>query len=109
MGDVGNVVLGDRRHLAQDGMLVVIINLSAEDRSIITGPEIITRGFVYVKESEKLIEELCTIAAFAVQSCRKRRIRDLSAIRMAVKNDVSNYLYRTSKRNPMVLPVLNEV
>ena len=109
VGDVGNVVLGDRRHLAQDGMLVVIINLSAEDRSIITGPEIITRGFVYVKESEKLIEELCTIAAFAVQSCRKRRIRDLSAIRMAVKNDVSNYLYRTSKRNPMVLPVLNEV
>ncbi len=109
VGDVGSVVLRDRKHLAQDGMLVVVVNISSQDGSVISGPDIITRGFVYVKESEKLIEELRTISALAVQQCRKRRIRDLSAIRMAVKNDVSSYLLRTSKRNPMVLPVLNEV
>ncbi len=109
VGDVGAVVLRDRKHLAEDGMLVVIVNLSAEDGSIVTGPEIITRGFVYVKESGDLMEELQQIAAHAIDNCLRRRIRDWGAIKANVKNDLSGYLFRTTKRNPMILPVINEV
>ncbi len=69
VGDVGSVVLRDRKHLAQDGMLVVVVNISSEDGSVITGPDIITRGFVYVKESENLMEELRVIAAHAIDRC----------------------------------------
>jgi len=109
VGDVGAVVLRDRKHLAEDGMLVVIVNLSSEDGSIVTGPDIITRGFIYVKESEDLMEELRVIAAHAIDNCQRRHIRDWGAIKANVKNDLAGYLFRTTKRNPMILPVINEV
>ena len=78
VGDVGSVVLRDRKHLAQDGMLVVVVNISAEDGSVITGPDIITRGFVYVKESENLMEELRVIAARAIDRCQQHGKSDWS-------------------------------
>ena len=109
VGDVGSVVLRDRKHLAQDGMLVVYVNLSSQDGSIVTGPEIITRGFVYVKESEALMEELRTIAQDAIERCQRKRVRDWSTIKSAIKNDVSGYLFKTTKRNPMILPIIMEV
>ena len=109
VGDVGSVVLRDRKHLAEDGMIVVCLNLSSEDGSIITGPDIITRGFIYVKESEELMEELRTVALEAIERCQRKRIRDWSAIKSAIKNDISGYLYKTTKRNPMILPVIMEV
>ena len=109
VGDVGSVVLRDRKHLAQDGMIVVVVNLSAEDSSIISGPDIITRGFVYVKESGDLMEELRDIATDAVEDCLYQNITDWATIKACIKSSISNYLYKTAKRNPMVLPVIMEI
>ena len=109
VGDVGSVVLRDRKHLAQDGMIVVCVNISVQDGSIITGPDIITRGFIYVKESEELMEELRWVAIEAIERCTKKRVKDWSAIKSAIKNDLSGYLYKTTKRNPMILPVIMEI
>ena len=109
VGDVGSVVLRDRKHLAEDGMIVVCVNLSAEDGGVLTGPDIITRGFIYVKDSEDLIESLQEVAMEAIERCQRKRIRDWSAIKSAIKNDLSGYLYKTTKRNPMILPILMEI
>ena len=109
VGDVGSVVLRDRKHLAEDGMIVVCVNLSAEDGSIITGPDIITRGFIYVKESEQLMDALQNVAAEAIERCQRKNIRDWSAIKSTIKNDLSGYLYKATKRNPMILPVISEI
>ncbi len=109
VGEVGSVVLRDRKHLAQDGMIVVCVNLSAEDGSVITGPDIITRGFIYVKESEELLEDLREVAMEAIDRCQRKHIRDWAAIKSAIKNDLSGYLYKTTKRNPMILTVLTEI
>ena len=109
VGDVGSVVLRDRKHLAEDGMIVVCVNLSAEDGSVITGPDIITRGFIYVKESEELMESLQNVAMEAIDRCQRKKVRDWSSIKSAIKNDLSGYLYKTTKRNPMILPVISEV
>ena len=109
VGDVGSVVLRDRKHLAQDGMIVVCLNLSSQDGGVISGPDIITRGFVYVKESEELMESLREVAMEAVERCQRKRIRDWSTIKSAIKNDLSGYLYKTTKRNPMILPVIMEI
>ena len=109
VGDVGAVVLRDRKHLAQDGMIVVCVNISGQDGAVITGPDIITRGFIYVKESEELMEELRAVAMEAIERCGKKRIRDWTAIKTAIKNDLSGYLFKTTKRNPMILPVITEL
>ena len=109
VGDVGSVVLRDRKHLAQDGMIVVCVNLSSQDGSVISGPDIITRGFIYVKESEELMEELRCVALEALERCQRKRCRDWATIKTAVKNDLSGYLYKQTKRNPMILPVITEI
>jgi len=109
VGDVGSVVLRDRKHLAEDGMIVVCVNLSSEDGSVLTGPDIITRGFIYVKESEELMENLENVAMEAIERCQRKHIRDWAAIKSAIKNDISGYLYKTTKRNPMILPVISEI
>ena len=107
--DVGAVVLRDRQHLAQDGMIVVVVSMSGEDGQVISGPDIITRGFVYVKESEALLEELRQVAVDALNRCQDRNIRDWSTIKGEIKGDLSGYLYKKTKRNPMILPVIMEV
>ena len=109
VGDVGSVVLRDRKHLAQDGMIVVCVNLSSQDGAVLSGPDIITRGFIYVKESEELMEELREVAMEAIERCQRKRVRDWSAIKTAIKNDLSGYLYKHTKRNPMILPVIMEI
>ena len=109
VGDVGSVVLRDRKHLAQDGMIVVCVNISGQDGTIVSGPDIITRGFIYVKESEDLMEELRYVVLEAIERCERKRVRDWTAIKGAIKNDLSGYLYKTTKRNPMILPVIMEV
>ena len=109
VGDVGSVVLRDRKHLAEDGMVIVCVNLSAEDGAVLTGPDIITRGFVYVKESEGLMEELEEVAMEAIERCQRKKTRDWSAIKSAIKNDISGYLYKHTKRSPMILPVITEI
>ena len=109
VGDVGSVVLRDRKHLAQDGMIVVCVNLSSQDGAVLSGPDIITRGFIYVKESEELMESLQDVAMEAIERCQRKRVRDWSAIKTAIKNDLSGYLYKHTKRNPMILPVIMEI
>ena len=109
VGDVGSVVLRDRRHLAQDGMIVVVLSMSGEDGALVSGPDIITRGFVYVKESEGLMEELRQVAMEAIQGVDTRYATDWSAIKSTIKGDLSNYLYKKTKRSPMILPVIMEV
>ena len=109
VGDVGSVVLRDRRHLAQDGMIVVVLSMSGEDGALVSGPDIITRGFVYVKESEGLLEELRQVALEAIQDVDSRYATDWSAIKASIKADLSNYLYKKTKRSPMILPVIMEV
>ncbi len=109
VGDVGAVVLRDRQHLAQDGMIVVVVSMSGEDGSVISGPDIITRGFVYVKESEELMEELRRVAIEALITCENRNIRDWATIKGEIKGSLSGFLYKKTKRNPMILPVIMEV
>ena len=109
VGDVGSVVLRDRKHLAQDGMIVVCVNISSQDGSLISGPDIITRGFIYVKESEELMDELREVALEAIDRCSRKRNRDWASLKSAIKNDLSGYLYKQTKRNPMILPVIMEI
>ena len=109
VGDVGSVVLRDRKHLAQDGMLVVIVNLSSEDRSLVAPPDIITRGFIYVKESEELMRELKEIVMDTLSECAIDNVNSPAALKTAIKEDLSSYLYRKIKRNPMILPVITEI
>ncbi len=109
VGDVGSVVLRDRKHLAQDGMIVVCVNISGLDGEIVSGPDIITRGFIYVKESEELMDELRNVVLEAIDRCGRKRIRDYATLKSTIKNDLSGYLYKTTKRNPMILPVITEV
>jgi ribonuclease J len=109
VGEVGTVVLRDRKHLAQDGMLVVIVNLSSEDGSLIAVPDIITRGFIYVKESEDLIRELKDVVINTIDEYRYDNINDLTALKTAIKADLSSRLYKKTKRNPMILTVVSEI
>ena len=109
VGDVGSVVLRDRKHLAEDGMIVVVVTMSGEDGSVVSGPDIITRGFVYVKESEELMDELKAIATQTLYECECRHLTDWSTIKGMVKGDLSSFLYKKTKRNPMILPVIMEV
>ncbi len=109
VGDVGAVVLRDRQHLATDGMIVVVVSMSGEDGQIISGPDIITRGFVYVRESEDLMDELKEVVSDTLYSCEDRNIRDWTTIKSEIKGDLSAYLYKKTKRNPMILPVIMEV
>ncbi len=109
VGEVGSVVLRDRKHLAQDGMLVVVVNISSQDGSVISGPDIITRGFVYVKESENLMDELRVIAAHAIDRASRGGRTDWGELRATIKSDLSGYLFKTTKRNPMILPVIMEI
>ena len=111
VGDVGAVVMRDRKRLAEDGMVVVVLPLSDYDGSLLSTPEIITRGFIYVKESEEIMMELQNVALESVIAATsgRRRSRDDNEIKGAVKGAVSNYLYKMTRRNPMVIPVITRV
>ena len=107
VGDVGAVVLRDRKILAEDGMVVVILNL--QHGQILGDPEIITRGFIYVKESEELMRELREVAGSAALAAIGKKSRDMNELRGAVKSAVSGYLFKHTKRSPMVIPVVNRI
>ena len=106
VGDVGAVVLRDRKHLAEDGMVIVVLPISAQNGEMLSEPEIVTRGFIYVKDSAEMLEELKTITMNAAQGVKGRRGRDMSELRGAIKRAVSNYLFKSTKRSPMVIPVV---
>ncbi len=109
VGDVGNIVLRDRKHLAEDGLIVIVVTISSDTGSVIAGPDIISRGFVYVRESESLIEDIKLIAKKSLNNCEKNNIRDWTTLKNGMKARVSEYLYQETKRKPMILPVIMEV
>ena len=106
VGDVGNIVLRDRRHLAQDGLIVVVATVDIDERTIISGPDIVSRGFVYVRESEQLMDQVRQIARDALVECLDRNITDWTELKGHVKDDLSKFLYSKTKRKPMILPVV---
>ena len=108
VGDVGSVVLRDRKHLAQDGMIVIVTSMT-HDGLVLSGPDIITRGFVYVKESESLMEELRQLAIRSLDEAERRYPGDFASIKSAMKEEISSFLYKRTKRSPMILPVIMEV
>ncbi len=109
VGDVGNVVLRDRKHLSQDGLIIVAITAEKESGSIIAGPDIISRGFVYVKESEDLMEQVREVTKMALLKIEDKRRNDWSAKRGIIKDALRDYLYEKTKRRPMILPIIMEV
>ena len=109
VGDVGAVVLRDRKRLAEDGMVVVVLPVSSYDGALLTPPEIVTRGFIYVKESGDLMKELQNVAMEAAESVSRKRSRDEGELRGVVKSAVSSYLFKNTKRSPMVIPVVTRL
>ncbi len=109
VGEVGSVVLRDRHKLAEDGMVVVILPYSTHSHTLLSDPQIITRGFIYVKEAEDLMEELKRVAAESADSCAAQHIVEWTTIKNRVKNNISGYLYKTTRKSPMILPVITEV
>ena len=108
VGDVGSIVLRDRKHLAEDGLIVVVATINTKSRKLIAGPDIISRGFVYVRESEEMINQAQVIAKNAAETCLNNGIRDWSSLKQRMKDDVSKYFYAQTKRSPMILVVLQE-
>ena len=109
VGDVGNIVLRDRRHLAQDGLIVVVATVDIDERLILSGPDIVSRGFVYVRESEQLMDQVRGIAKQALTECLEDGITDWTELKGHVKDDLSKFLYSKTKRKPMILPVVMNV
>lgn len=109
VGDVGSVVLRDRKHLGQDGIIVVTASLDYETGQLIAGPEVVSRGFVYVKEAEELIESARKIAEKSLENCYYSNISDMNAIKGKLRDAVSHFVYEQTKRSPMVLPIIMEV
>ena len=109
VGDVGSVVMRDRHRLAEDGMVVIVVTLSSWDNAMLAEPEILTRGFVYVKEAEAMIDELKRVTIESVEACESSGVKDWSAIKSRIKSNVSGYLYKKTKRSPMILPLISEV
>ena len=107
IGEIGNVVLHDRHRLAEDGMVVVVVPYSTYDGTIVTAPQIVTRGFIYVKENENLVKELEFVIEDTVESLEN--IKDISTLKSKLKSNVSSYLFKKTKRNPMVMPVVIEL
>ncbi|MBQ4625654.1 MAG: ribonuclease J [Clostridia bacterium] len=109
VGDVGSVVLRDRKHLGQDGIIVVTASLDYETGQLIAGPEVVSRGFVYVKEAEELIDRARKVAEKSLESCYYSNISDINAIKGKVRDAVSHFVYEQTKRSPMILPIIMEV
>jgi ribonuclease J len=109
IGDVGNIVLRDRRLLSQDGILIVVVTLSKESKKIIAGPEIISRGFVYVRESESLLDEATKIVANIVNKCLQTYMIEWSSLKSNIREALSQFLFEKTKRKPMILPIIMEV
>ena len=109
VGDVGGVVLRDRKLLADSGIIIVTVTIDSASGEVVAGPEIVTRGFVYVKESEQLIAEVTEVAEDILENCYINRIRDWNSIKLKLRDGISKHLYGTTRRSPMVLPIIMEI
>ena len=108
VGDVGNIVLNDRKLLSQNGLIIATVTLQKHGNMILAGPDIVSRGFVYVRESESLMEGARDVARDAVEECLERNITDWARIKTKIKDELSNYIWKKTKRNPMILPIITE-
>jgi ribonuclease J len=109
VGDVGNIVLRDRQHLAENGLIIVVVTLEKYSNQILSGPDIVSRGFVYVRESENLMDEAKEVVYSALERCLNKNTSDWGKIKTEVKDSLSDYLWKRTKRNPMILPIIMEV
>lgn len=109
VGDVGNIVLRDRKHLSQDGLIIIVTTIDREKREMASRPDVISRGFVYVREAEQLIEDIKQVSADAVTESLSRRNTDWSIMKNNIKTSVSRYIYENTKRSPMILPIIEEI
>lgn len=109
VGDVGNIVLRDRKHLSEDGLIVVVVTMDKEKGIVAAGPDLVSRGFVYVRESEDLMVEARRVVKETLEACEAKKIKDWSAIKSNIRDDLRTFLYTTIKRNPMILPIIMEV
>ncbi|MCM1157081.1 MAG: ribonuclease J [Bacteroidales bacterium] len=109
VGDVGNIVLRDRQHLSQNGLIIVVIALEKQSNLLISGPDIVSRGFVYVRESENLMEECRDVVEEALNQCLEHKVTDWGKIKTSIKDDLGEFLWKRTKRNPMILPIITEV
>ena len=109
VGDVGNIVLRDRQHLSQNGLIIVVVTLEKHSNLLVAGPDIVSRGFVYVRESENLMEECHDVVEDALNDCLNRNITDWGKIKTSIKDELGEFLWKRTKRNPMILPIITEV
>ncbi len=109
VGDVGNIVLRDRQHLAQDGLIVIVLTMDSQTGEVVAGPDVISRGFVYVRESENLMDDVKSVVRHEISQCEERGIRDWATIKSTVKDNLRDYLFIKTKRNPMIIPIIMEV
>lgn len=109
VGDVGNIVLRDRKHLSQDGLIVVVVTIDGDNGLVVAGPDIISRGFVYVRESEGLIEDVKMVVKGELHKCEQKHITDWATIKGNIKDALKEFLYEKTKRSPMILPIIMEV
>ena len=107
VGDIGSVVLRDRKHLAEDGLVVVVATI--DNGFIVSGPDIVSRGFVYVKESEELMRGVKTVAQQSIERILAKRINDWAHIKNIIRDDLAKYIYRETKRKPMILPIIMDI
>ena len=109
VGDVGNIVLRDRQHLSQDGLIVIVMGMDSNTGEIVSGPDVVSRGFVYVRESETLMDDLKKVIRQEVKTFEEDGIRDWATIKSTLKDDLRDYIFQRTKRNPMILPIILEV
>ena len=109
VGDVGNIVLRDRQNLAQNGIIIVVLTLEKYSNQLLAGPDIVSRGFVYVRESEDLLDEAQRVVEESVQDCLDRHVTDWGKLKNIIRDDLSDFLWKKMKRNPMILPIIMEV
>ena len=109
VGDVGSIVLRDRKHLAQDGLIIVVATIDSKTGELLSGPEVVSRGFVYVRDSEELIEDACKVAQRILEDCAAHNVHDWSSIKLKLRDEVSHLMYERTKRSPMILPILMDV
>lgn len=109
VGDVGNIVLRDRQHLAEDGILIVVLGLDRASDELVCGPDIVSRGFVYVRESDELMDEARIVVNDAVEGCLDRGIADWGKLKSSIKDALGDYVWKKTKRRPMILPIIMEI
>ena len=109
VGDVGSIVLRDRQHLSQDGLIIIVLTMDSSTGEVVAGPDVISRGFVYVRESENLMDDVKSVVRHEIKKCEERGIRDWGTIKSATRENLRDYIFMKTKRNPMIIPIIMEI